>query len=227
VAIEGSWIGMDVTELSPGDASALGLPGSTKGILVNDVESPPATMVGFQTGDVIVAVNGQPTPDIKRFKAATRQQSGAVVDTIRGNRHLLISVPPPGFTAHGTKLNTGLNNKMRQVAMARPPGGRLGILSSGPDLYSQVTGDTNHHLYLIVVDFNSQAWAAVGLADPNHLPEVFQQYGIRGLVCGDISGDTSAALAPGGVMIYSGMTGRAIDAVGLYEENKLVAMNRH
>ncbi|MBF0376906.1 MAG: PDZ domain-containing protein [Desulfamplus sp.] len=119
IAIEGTWIGMDVGELTGNGAADLGLPAGTQGILVNDVESPPATMLGFTTGDVIVAVNGQPTPDMKNFETATQKQTSAVVDVIRGNKHLFISVPPPGFTQQGTKINQPLDNKIKQVAMTQ------------------------------------------------------------------------------------------------------------
>jgi len=224
VAIEGSWIGMDVVELSAGDASALGLPAGTMGILVEDVESPPATMVGFQTGDVIVAVNGQPTPDMKQFETATKKQSGAVVDVIRGNKHLLISVPPPGFTQKGTRMNTGLNNKMRQVAMTRSMRGRLVIFASGPDLNSCISDNVRNNPYLILVDLNNDSYAVM---DPNNirpLSDVFQQYNITDLICGDISSDTANTLSSKGVMIYPGVAGTALDAIQLYEANQLVAM---
>ncbi|SLM32729.1 Conserved magnetosome hypothetical protein with 3 PDZ domains and a C-terminus NifB/NifX domain (nitrogenase molybdenum cofactor maturation). Homology with protein DMR_41090 of RS-1 and MamP1 MMP. Annotated MamP in Science paper (wrongly) [Desulfamplus magnetovallimortis] len=119
VAIEGSWIGMDVGELSAGGASSLGLPAGTRGIRVTDVEGPPATMLGFMAGDIITAINGEPTQSMKQFQAATQKQTSAVVDVIRGNSHLFISVPPPGFTQQGTKLSQPMDNHLRQVAAAQ------------------------------------------------------------------------------------------------------------
>ncbi|UCG79650.1 MAG: PDZ domain-containing protein, partial [Desulfobacterales bacterium] len=224
MAIEGSWIGMDVTEASANDVAALGLPAATRGILVNDVEGPPATMVGFQTGDVIVAVNGNPTPDMKQFVAATKKQSGAVVDVIRGNRHLFMSVPPPGFTQQGTQLNTGVNNKLRQVAMTGPIRGLLGIFSSGPDLNSPVAGNISNLPYLILVDLNNNSYAVMAPNNLNSLPEVVGLYNITNLVCSDISSQTAAALASKGVVIYSGVVGTAGDAIGLYQSNRLISM---
>ncbi|MBF0468006.1 MAG: PDZ domain-containing protein [Desulfamplus sp.] len=120
IAIEGTWIGMDVGELAGNGAADLGLPAGTRGIVVNDVESPPATMLGFTTGDVIVAINGEPTPDMKHFESATQKQTSAVVDVIRGNRHFFISVPPPGFTQHGTAINQTLDKTLKTVAMNQP-----------------------------------------------------------------------------------------------------------
>ena len=223
VAIEGSWIGMDVTELSAGDASALGLPAGTRGILVNDVESPPATMVGFVTGDAIVAVNGQPTMDMKQFETATQKQSGAVVDVIRGNKHLFISVPPPGFTQQGTQLNGGLN-KMRQVALTRPATGKLGVLSSGPGLNSLVSGNLRNGFYLVLVDFTNSSYAILGPNELDPLSDVMQQYNVTSLVCTDISRNTAGTLATIGVRVYAGVTGPTMDAIGLYERHQLVAM---
>jgi S1-C subfamily serine protease/predicted Fe-Mo cluster-binding NifX family protein len=224
MVIEGSWIGMDVTELSANDAAALGLAAGTRGILVNDVEGPPATVVGFQTGDVIVAVNGHPTPDMKQFVAASKKQSGAVVDVIRGNKHLFMSVPPPGFTQQGTQLNTGLNNKFRQVAMAGPVRGRLGIFASGPDLNSAVAGNTQNLPYLILVDLNNNSYAVMDPNSMNSLSEVVGLYNITNLVCSDISPQTAGALASRGVVIYSGVVGTAGDAIQLYEANRLISM---
>jgi len=223
VAIEGSWIGMDVTELSAGDASALGLPAGTRGILVNDVESPPATMVGFVTGDAIVAVNGQPTMDMKQFETATQKQSGAVVDVIRGNKHLFISVPPPGFTQQGTPLNGGMN-KMRQVALTRPATGKLGVLSSGPGLNSLVSGNLRNGFYLVLVDFTNSSYAILGPNELDPLSDVMKQYNVTRLVCTDISRNTAGALGTIGVRIYAGVTGPTLDAIGLYERHQLVAM---
>lgn len=224
VAIEGTWIGMDVTELSPGDAAGMGLPAGLEGILVNDVESPPATMVGFQTGDVIVAVGGMPTPDMKQFEAATQKQSGAVVDVIRGNRHLFVTVPPPGFTQQGTQLNTGPNQNMKQVAMTGPAQGGVAIFASGPDLNANVMGDRSSLPYLILVDLQNNSYAVM---DPNSyyaLADIFLQNHITGLVCSDISPQAAANLSARGIVIYSGVVGTAWDALGLYQANRLISM---
>jgi predicted Fe-Mo cluster-binding NifX family protein len=225
MAIEGTWIGMDVSELSAGGASALGLPAGTTGIMVGDVESPPAITVGFQTGDVIVAVNGFPTPDMKQFVAATKKQPSAVVDIIRGNKHLYISVPPPGFTRQMTKINTG-NNNMKQVAMARPAKGRFAIFATGPELNAAVAGDTAVLPYMILVDLDNNRFAALGPNSAGALANTVSQYGITGLVCRDISSQSASVLAAGGVAVYSGVVGTANEAIGLYGSGSLIAMNR-
>ena len=224
MAIEGTWIGMDVGELSANDASALGLPAGTRGIFVMDVESPPATMVGFQTGDVIAAVNNTATPDMKHFVAATKQQTGAVVNVIRGRKHLFISVPPPGFTQQGTRINTGANNKFRQVALTGKVNGRLAILADAPDLNASVAGNVNPAAYVILVDLNRNAYAVLGTADRASLPGIMQQNNITDLICSGIDGQSAQDLSARGVTIYSGVVGTANDAISLYEAGKLVAM---
>ncbi|HUV49761.1 MAG TPA: PDZ domain-containing protein [Anaerolineae bacterium] len=226
MVIEGSWIGMDVTELSVNDAADLGMPTGTRGVLVNDVESPPATMVGFQTGDVISAVNGMPTPDMKGFVEATRNQSSAVVDVIRGNVHLFISVPPPGFTQQGTRLNTGVNNKMKQVAFTGPVQGNLAILTTGPELNFSVAGDIGTQPYVILVDQARNSYAIINPNNLNPISELIGQYNITALICSDISGNTASDLAAKGVAVYTGVVGTADDAIRLYVSHSLVAMHR-
>jgi predicted Fe-Mo cluster-binding NifX family protein len=161
---------------------------------------------------------------MKQFVAASKKQSGAVVDVIRGNKHLFMSVPPPGFTQQGTQLNTGLNNKFRQVAMAGPVRGRLGIFASGPDLNSAVAGNTQNLPYLILVDLNNNSYAVMDPNSMNSLSEVVGLYNITNLVCSDISPQTAGALASRGVVIYSGVVGTAGDAIGLYQSNRLISM---
>ncbi len=225
MAIEGSWIGMDVSELSAGGASALGLPAGTTGIMVGDVESPPAITVGFQAGDVIVGVNGMPTPDMKSFVTATRKQSSAVVDVLRGNKHLYISVPPPGFTQQMTKINTG-NRNMKQVAMTQPARGMLAILATGPALNAAIAGNTAALPYMILVDLNSNRFAVLGPESARALANTVSHYGITGLICRDLSPQSASVLAAGGVAVYNGVVGTANDAIGLYESGSLIAMNR-
>lgn len=225
MAIEGTWIGMDVSELSAGGASALGLPAGTMGILVGDVESPPAITVGFQTGDVITAVNGMPTPDMKNFVTATKKQSSALVDVIRGNKHLYISVPPPGFTRQMTKINSGPTN-MKQVAMSVPSRGRLAIFATGPDVNAYVAGNITTTPYLILVDLVKNSFAILNPNSLNALPGIVQQYNITALVCSNISQPAAVKLTEKGVVIYSGVVGTANDAIGLYESGSLIAMNQ-
>ncbi|MBF0209260.1 MAG: PDZ domain-containing protein [Desulfamplus sp.] len=244
IAIEGTWIGMDVGELTTNGAADLGLPVGTKGILVNDVESPPATMVGFTTGDVIVAVNGQPTPDMKHFESATQQQNSAVVDVIRGNKHIFISVPPPGFTQQGTKINQPLDNKIKQVAMTAPVvqpqsqqtmqpcpavtpsqpqqlAKRFGIFASTPDLNSTVYGNRFHTPYLIMVDLTTNSFAVVAPSNIGNISDTFSSNNLAALVCSDISKETASELSSRGITIYAGVVGTPNSAINLYESGCL------
>ncbi|MGA2734479.1 MAG: PDZ domain-containing protein [Syntrophobacteraceae bacterium] len=224
VAIEGSWIGMDVTELSAADAKDMGLQAGTKGILVSDVEGPPATVAGFQVGDVMIGINGTPTPDMKQFVAATQRQAGAVVDVIRGNRHIFISVPPPGFTAQGTELNTGINKKLRQVALENPVSGRFAIAAAGPGLNSPVAADAAGASYILMVDPGNNTFAVLNGTNSSQLPDVLGQNGVGSLICGNIDPGLAKMLSCAGICVYSGVVGSAADAVSLYQTSSLVAM---
>ena len=135
-----------------------------------------------------------------------------------------MSVPPPGFTAQGTQINTGINNKMRQVAMARPAGGKLGVLASAPDLNANVSGTMNNAPVMVLVDLSNNAYATVGIQDLNLLAEAVHQYGITRVVCSDISHDAAVHLASRGVQVYPGVSGSVWDAIRLYEGNQLTPM---
>ena len=229
IAIEGTWIGMDVGELTANGATSYGLPPGTRGILVNDVESPPATMVGFQTGDILTAINGEPTPDMKHFQAATKKQTSAVVDVIRGNKHFFISVPPPGLTQQGTTIHTGIDNKIKKVALTRAqaipgqsvPASRIGIFSSGPDVNASVIGNSTQNPFLIMVDLTHNSFAVL---DPNalgNIGETFRQQQLSALVAGSISRQAAADLSAKGVTLYTGVVGTVNNTISLYESGCL------
>lgn len=224
VTIEGSWIGMDVAELSPGDVADMGLPADTKGILVSDVEGSPATVAGFQVGDVIIGVNGVPTPDMNQFEAATQKQAGAVVDVIRGNRHIYMSVAPPGYTVQGSQLNTGLDKRFRQVAMQTPVSERFAVATMGPALDSPVAADVSGARNIIVVDPGNNQFAVLDAGNMNRLPDLLSQNSASGLVCGSIAPQLAKALSCAGIRVYGGVVGSASDAVCLYQANRLIAM---
>jgi len=224
MAVEGTWIGMDVSELGANDATALGLPAGTQGVLVNDVESPPATMVGFQTGDLIIAVNGHPTPDMKQFVAATQKQNSAVVDVVRGNKHLFISVPPPGYTQQGAKINTPLNDKLKQVGLTQPMAGRIGVLTALPDINGPVASDAGSSLYLILIDMNTNEYAVVGIDAKHPLTQTLVRHGVRALIGGNVGPATVSRLQHSGIMVYSGVVGPAQAVIGLYQSGQLSPM---
>ena len=56
--------GMTIGNLSPAVTEELGLPTDLTGIVVEDIAKGPTQRL-FQNGDVILAVNGTPTPDVK------------------------------------------------------------------------------------------------------------------------------------------------------------------
>jgi len=223
MAIEGSWIGMDVSELKPGETAEFGLPKGVRGIVVNDVESPPATTVGFQTGDCITAVNSTPTPTMKTFVSATKGQSGAVVDIIRGNRHMYITVPPPGFTQQGTPVKQNQINPLRQVAaqMAKIPC-IIAVLSDQNSLYANV-GAEQSSTYLILFDPQNNRYASARLALGTELQNILTHNQVCALIVGAIGNRTKNELERHRLKIYSGVFGRVIDAFQLYQAGRLVA----
>lgn len=219
IVVEASWIGMDVAEVKLKDIASLGLPTGTKGILAIDVEGPPATIVGFQSGDVIVAVNGAATPDVQSFLNATRQQTGAAVEIIRGSSHLFISVPPPGYTQQGSKMNTGLDNKFRQVAATTPV--IVAALTDENAVNSRIGGENNAQA-VVFIDLRQRDTTVVELKQSTPLASLMQQRGASVLLCTEVAPGTLTALKAKGISVYSGMTGKIIDGVTLYEQQGLV-----
>lgn len=60
------WIGVEPQNLSKELAESLGLPGNTAGVLLSGVlEGGPAARGGVQPGDVLIAVNDNPTKDVR------------------------------------------------------------------------------------------------------------------------------------------------------------------
>ncbi|MGB7467791.1 MAG: PDZ domain-containing protein, partial [Candidatus Acidiferrum sp.] len=66
--------GVDVSNLNPDIAQQLGIPATTKGVVVNSID--PASQMadsGLQKGDVIQEVNHQPVTNVSEFESAVRK----------------------------------------------------------------------------------------------------------------------------------------------------------
>nr|MBF0220776.1 PDZ domain-containing protein [Desulfobulbaceae bacterium] len=224
MAIEGTWIGMDVSPLDPKDAADFGFPAGTSGILVNDVESPPASTVGFTTGDLITAINGTPTPTMKQFVASSKLQTGAVVDVMRGSTHIFITVPPPGVSQQGTPIVDTTGPQSQQVAFTQQTTGRLAILSAGPTLGSIIVGDRMTTAYIIIVDLSDNSFSSVNMATVEQLSETLKKHQVIALIGNDISGKNATKCKASGIQVFTGVVGASGDAIQLYRSNSLVAL---
>lgn len=94
--VEAAWLGLDIVPVTPAEAEELGLPEGTQGMVVDGVAAGAGVKAGFIIGDVILAINGKPTPTVDQFMTATEDAVGAVVDVFRVGRHVYLAVPPPG-----------------------------------------------------------------------------------------------------------------------------------
>ncbi|MCG8634115.1 MAG: PDZ domain-containing protein [Desulfobacterales bacterium] len=219
MAVGGSWIGMEVSELAPGDAGKRGLPRGTRGMLVDNVEGPPANALGFRSGDCITAVNGTPTPAVSAFVKATRGQQGAVVDIVRGSHRMYISVPPPGFDTRGN-LSAGPLTRVNAPGTL-PAGGtvaNVGVLTDGSSPYSSVAGDTRAR-YLIVFDGANNRYTGLPLGDGTDLGNAAAGYGIHTLIASDLGNRAGLNRKE----TYTGVTGPAVDAYQRYRAGLLTA----
>jgi hypothetical protein len=80
---EAHWQGLELIPKTAAVAKALKLPQSVQGVIVDDA-SLPADLQGFIAGDVVIAVDRIPTPNLTRFIQAT--------DSVRDRRSAELSV---------------------------------------------------------------------------------------------------------------------------------------
>ncbi len=117
-ATEGEWLGMEVSPITPLTARQYGIAGGTQGLVVAEAEAQ-AAMAGFKAGDVIVSINGMPTPQMTAFFQATNNgtMTQGVVEFVRQGQRQVVNlaqttnpalagapntptyVPPAGTTA--------------------------------------------------------------------------------------------------------------------------------
>jgi len=100
VAIEGEWLGIEVTPITTLTARQYAVPEGTQGLVIAEAEAQ-AAVVGLKAGDVVVAINGMPTPQMTAFFQATKNGTmtqGAVEFLRKGQRmivNLTQTVTPP------------------------------------------------------------------------------------------------------------------------------------
>jgi serine protease Do len=93
------WMGLTVRELTPDLREQAGVSASQSGVIVSAVEeNSKLEDAGILPGDVIVAVNQQPVPDLKAFKEVVKKvklSSGVVFDLLRRGEALYLSYLGP------------------------------------------------------------------------------------------------------------------------------------
>ncbi len=89
-------VGLTVQEITPDIARKLDI-GNVKGVLVTSVEGgSPAERAGFQEGDIVRQVNGQPVPNVAEFTKLMKKGKGDkpvrfLVE--RGEIRLILALP--------------------------------------------------------------------------------------------------------------------------------------
>ncbi len=115
-ATEGEWLGMEVSPITPLTARQYGIPDGTQGLVVAEVEVQAAT-VGIKAGDVIVSVNGIPTPGMTSFLQVTNNGTmpQGVVDLFRKGQRMTFNL-----SQTATRPAAGVPNN--RLAAAPPTG---------------------------------------------------------------------------------------------------------
>jgi len=90
------WIGVEPQNLSKELSESLGLPGNTEGVLLSGVlEGGPAARGGVKPGDVLTAVNGDKTKDVKQLLNQIAQigpGNEATVSILRKGKELVLTI---------------------------------------------------------------------------------------------------------------------------------------
>ena len=90
------WIGVEPQNLSKELSESLGLPGNTDGVLLSGVlEGGPAARGGVKPGDVLTAVNGDKTKDVKQLLNQIAQigpGSEATLNILRKGKEVVLTV---------------------------------------------------------------------------------------------------------------------------------------
>lgn len=90
--------GLEVRNITPEIAGQLGLPPTTKGVIVTGLApDSPAAAAGIQPGDVILEINRQPVrsvADLKRISAKLSQKEGALLLINRRGSKLFLAIKP-------------------------------------------------------------------------------------------------------------------------------------
>jgi len=90
------WIGVEPQNLSKELIESLGLPKNTSGVLLSGVlEGGPADKGGIKPGDVLIAVNGNSTKDVRQLLNQVAQigpGNGATLKILRKDKELDVKV---------------------------------------------------------------------------------------------------------------------------------------
>lgn len=95
---EGTLRGILVQNLTPSIREQLGLPPSTTGVVISDLDqNAPAGQAGLQPGDVIQSVNRRPVASVEAFTELAAQAKGEVLLRVnRQGRSAFIVIAPDG-----------------------------------------------------------------------------------------------------------------------------------
>ena len=95
-SVSRGWIGVEPQNLSKELSESLGLPGNTEGVLLSGVlEGGPAARGGVKPGDVLTAVNGDKTKDVKQLLNQIAQISpgnDATLNILRKGKEAVLTV---------------------------------------------------------------------------------------------------------------------------------------
>ncbi|MBU6442273.1 MAG: Do family serine endopeptidase [Alphaproteobacteria bacterium] len=138
------WLGVEIQDLTPEMASSLGNKNMKGAIVAKVVPDSPASKAGFQQGDIVVAVNGQPVSDsrdLTRRVATLPTNANAGFSIVRDGKAQMLSARIALRTsqdvASAGSATPGAGNNATGEAMG------LGLSAITPDLRHTYNLDNN------------------------------------------------------------------------------------
>ncbi|MBF0360311.1 MAG: PDZ domain-containing protein [Oligoflexia bacterium] len=234
VETEAAWVGLSLEPLTPAEAEELNLPANTRGMEVAAVNKGAAAKTGIQVGDVIIGINGEALTGLQAFNKATTDANGALLDVLRGGKHLYISIPAP----KDPSLKSGPNGKLYQVATTTGGTGGttvaykdVAIGAYGDTLFSQVYPNFENAPYFIIYDINNRRFEAINNPALKNIDSTQRKYivaqflidrGVGSVIGGNVERDTTSQIKSEGIDVYAGVFGNINNAITMYIGSKLV-----
>ncbi|MBF0443770.1 MAG: PDZ domain-containing protein, partial [Oligoflexales bacterium] len=222
VEVEASWVGMTLEPLTRKEAKELGLTPGQGGMVVEAVtKDSPADKAGVQVEDVILSVNNVPLKTLTVFKDAADEANGAVLDIIRLNKHLYITIYPP------KPVLQSKNGNLKQVALQGEFAyKKIAIGSYGPSLFDQVYPTFELSPFILIYDPTNGDFEAVQNnfgSDPTEACRMLIGRRVSAVIAGNVDQNCKFLMMSENISIYGGVFGHLYHVVRLYKENQLVA----
>ena len=222
VEMEMAWVGMTLEPLTRQSLKKLKLSADQGCMVVTEVTRDSiADKAGVLVDDVIFSVNGAPLDTPALFQEAAQSADGAVLDVMRGGKHLYLTIRPP------KPIPQGPNNNLTQVAlMGDYVYKKIAIASYGPTMFDQVHPIFELAPFILIYDPTTgdvEAIPGASGSDPSLVCNMMIDRRVAAVITGNIDDNCKLLMLSENISVYSGVFGQLFHAVRLYKQNRLIA----